>query len=186
MADEKVVMFDSDEAATFKTDISGWVSRDGRFYGKDERCARYDGCTHRTCECGKVHDKHRIRCASCDSLKRDEKFNSFPVEQYDGTTPCCLFDAETYFWDEQAILDYLADLDEGSVVQLCKCKPGYLHTLDYEDWADDLPEDGELPDDVATAMEALNVAIKAAGPVCWYEDAIAIDVAPLLAKLIRS
>lgn len=40
MSDKSVIMFDSPEAATYRTDIKGWVSRDGRYYGEDERGAR--------------------------------------------------------------------------------------------------------------------------------------------------
>ena len=51
--EEKTILFTSDEAAKYTDGISGWVSRDGFFWGKDERAARYHGCTHVLCEdCG--------------------------------------------------------------------------------------------------------------------------------------
>ncbi|MEQ1969482.1 ead/Ea22-like family protein, partial [Xenorhabdus nematophila] len=46
---KKIVMYDSPEAAQIKI-VTGWVSRDGRFWGDDERMARYCGATHRQCE----------------------------------------------------------------------------------------------------------------------------------------
>ena len=53
---EKIVMYDSPEAATYRTDIKGWVSRDGHFYGDNgpsaEHGARWSGCTHMNCKCG--------------------------------------------------------------------------------------------------------------------------------------
>jgi hypothetical protein len=185
MEQEKVVMYGSAEAAT-RVDMPGWKSRLGHFYpgthASSEHGARWSGCTHMVCECGNIFEKGRIRCRSCDAKKDAEKYYSLPVEKWDGTTPLCLFGTDTYFFGD-SVLDYLADLPLDEVVYICKCKPGYLHTLDYEDWADDLPEDGEFPDAVVTAMQVLNEKIREAGPVCWYEDAISIDVEDLRARL---
>jgi hypothetical protein len=52
-----------------------------------------------------------------------------------------------------------------------------------DDWCDDLPPEGDLPDSVRKALDALNEAIKAAGPVSWFEEPIAIDVADLRARV---
>ena len=69
------VMLDSPEAATFRTDIKGWVSRDGIFYGDkpdSERIARWAGCTHRKCEdCGADSPKSYTICEKCRTNKRD-------------------------------------------------------------------------------------------------------------------
>lgn len=180
----KVIMFDSPEAAELKT-VTGWVSADGLFFGKDERPARYSGCTHRSCEnCVNIVEKGRIRCRSCEEVRRAEKWAKLPIEKYDGETPLCIFDGDEFFFDSGAVMDHVhEEHSDGREIRLAKCKPGYLHQLDYDNWCDDLPEDGELPDAVATAMESLNEAIKAAGPVCWWEDAIAIDAEDLIARL---
>jgi hypothetical protein len=74
MEDEKVIMYDSQEAATHRTDISGWVSRDGGFYADNEHLARWAGCTHMTCECGKPYIKGKVRCDECQS---DEEWDFF-------------------------------------------------------------------------------------------------------------
>ena len=42
---EEVVMIDDPRAATLVT-VTGWRSRDGRFYGDNEHSARWAGCTH--------------------------------------------------------------------------------------------------------------------------------------------
>ena len=55
MSEQKVILSTSDEAARHVENISGWVSRHGRFYGRDERAARWDGCTH-------------VRCADCETI----------------------------------------------------------------------------------------------------------------------
>ena len=179
----KIIMFDSPEAATYRTDIKGWVSSDGRFYGGDERTARWGGCTHQICKCGKLHDKHRTICDSCYAKQRTEKYYALPVEKWDGETPLCLWDDDRFFFDEGSLLDWLADQEEGTEVQLVKCKPGRLHYVDEDIWCDDLPEDGELPEEVASKLAELNEAIKRAEPVCWWPTNIRIEVEPFWEQL---
>ena len=68
---KKVIMFDSDEAAQYKTNLSGWVSRDNHFFGEDEHMARYVGCTHRKCEdCGEPTEKGWLVCDNCREKRR--------------------------------------------------------------------------------------------------------------------
>ena len=183
--EKQIIMYDSPEAATWKEGISGWVSRDGRFYGKDgEHMARWAGSTHRICEtCGGQYET-RSWCVPCHTKKRNEKFLSFPVGKWDGETPLCLFDDDKYFFGED-VLDFLADEPEDEEFQICKCSPVYLHLIESDTWADDLPEDGELPDAVAEAMDALNEAIKKAGPVAWTEMPVAIDLEDLRSRVVR-
>jgi hypothetical protein len=170
-------MFDSPEAAQFKP-VEGWVDSHGFFFGNDERTARYSGSTHTKCpDCGEVYAT-RSWCGPCRRKRDQEKFLSFPIEKWDGETPLCLYNTDTFFFGE-SVLDYIADQPEDAPIHLCKCKPGYLSIIDRDNWADDLPEDGELPDAVQVALDALNKAIAEAGPSCWWEDEIAIDVEEL-------
>jgi hypothetical protein len=181
MSSKAMIMYDSPEAASYRTGIEGWVSSGGHFYGKDEHMARWAGSTHRKCgKCGAVMERNSY-CRPCHDRKMDEKFAGYPVEKWDGVSPLCVFDDDTYFFDEDSLLDYLADLEDGYEPRICKCKSGYLHLIDADTWCDDLPEDGELPAEIEAAIDALNAAIKNAGPVCWYEDKIAIDVSEWLA-----
>jgi hypothetical protein len=110
----------------------------------------------------------------------EAKFAAFQVEKWDGVTPLCLFGGARYFF-EQEVLDWLAEHPEE--VRICKCKPGYLSQIDQDLWAHELPADGDLPDEVEKALAALNAAIAKAGPSCWWEDAIAIDVADLRSRV---
>jgi hypothetical protein len=73
---EKIVMMDSDEAASIQT-LTGWVSRDGRFWGDDESMARWSGATHRKCK--NKPDDHPIHrthsyCEECHRESRQAKF----------------------------------------------------------------------------------------------------------------
>jgi hypothetical protein len=181
---EKVVMYDSPDAASYQTGISGWVSRDGFIWRDDEHMARWSGCTHRTCEvCGTVYRKNAW-CDTCREKRMAEQFASYPVEKWDGETPCCVFDSDIYFFDEDSLLDYIAENESETELRICKCKPVYLSPINEDNWCDDLPEDGELPDEVVTALESLNKAISESGPVSWWEDKIAIDVEDLRKSII--
>jgi hypothetical protein len=172
MADpEIVVMMDSDEAASVKT-VTGWVSRDGFFYGKDERAARFAGCTHRPCEeCGVAVAKstHRILCDVCSKVKRLARYLAMPVVEWvDGMA----YDYRTDEWfsDEDAVRDYYEENEIGiASAQLVTSEPVYADEVDPLDiYEGDLPDDGEVPDDVAVAFATLNAAIRAARSVlCW-------------------
>lgn len=55
------IVFEADDvAANYQTNISGWVSRNGFFYGNNEQSARRDGATHVLCsECRQACAKGR-------------------------------------------------------------------------------------------------------------------------------
>jgi hypothetical protein len=185
VSEQKIIMFDSPEAAQERT-ATGWYDRFNQCFGAEERMARWSGCTHVRCsECGTVIVKGQIKCPDCHKKQQIALFNTFPVEKWDGDTPVVIFDTNRYFFGE-SILDFIADSHPANDTELriCKCEPHYLSLVSADNWCDDLPEDGELPDAVGEAVQALNEAIKAAGPVSWYEDAIAIDVADLRAQAI--
>jgi hypothetical protein len=83
--EEKVILITDDVAAEYRTDISGWVSRDGIFFGKDERTARWAGCTHVLCgDCGKPTIKGHIYCSDCNYKRIVEKYKALPQSTWDG------------------------------------------------------------------------------------------------------
>jgi len=76
---KEMVMFNSDQAAQFRTNLSGWVSRNGRYFGNDERAARYDGCTHTICEdCGNPVDRGYLICQECREKRDKSKYDAMP------------------------------------------------------------------------------------------------------------
>lgn len=167
---KKVIMFDSPEAAQLRT-VTGWVSSDGRFYGDDERIARYAGCTHRKCErCEAVIPKSQIICDSCRRKDMDAKYDALESKEWDGVTPLALFDDDTYFWEWSDVEEYAEDHDcEVSDLRLVICYPVKPRPLSADEmFCDELAEDGESPDDVKDAVEALNQAIESAPPFSWY------------------
>jgi hypothetical protein len=184
MPEQKIVMYDSPEAATHRTNLSGWVSSDGRYWGNNEHMARWSGCTHMTCDCGKVFEKGRVSCDSCQAKTDMERYYALPMVEWDGVTPVCTFDDDRYFFSEDEVLDWMADQDpETSEIRLVLCEPGRLGYVREDNWADDLPEDGELPDGVAAKLAELNEAIKNSPTVCWWPGKQRINIEPLWAEL---
>lgn len=169
--EKKVIMYDSPEAATYRTDIEGWVSADGFYCGKGEageQAARYRSATHKKCECGEVIEMRTYTtCNSCRHKKSVEYYNKLPFKKYDGS-PVVDWDGDTYFFSEEEIQDYL-DNNELESIDLLFCKENNWSKIEYDYWQDDLPEnsDGELPKKMQEALDALNKVISEL-PACSY------------------
>ncbi|MDR3620498.1 MAG: hypothetical protein P4L85_14200 [Paludisphaera borealis] len=167
------VFYDSDQAAKRVT-LTGWVSRHGRFYGDDEHAARWDGCTHRQCDCGKAHERSRTMCDNCARKAREAKFEAMPFVEWDGVTPLSLFDDDRYFFSEDDLRDFCeAEEIAPDTLRLVVCEPQHARELDGNDYfCDLLPEDCTLDDmapEIAEAFNKLNEVIKAYGkPLSWY------------------
>lgn len=163
-----VVLADSPEAASFKT-VSGWVSRLGNFWGNDERMARYDGSTHRRCECGEIIEQ-RSYCRKCHDRKEQEKYLAMPAASWDGVIPLCIHGTDTYFFDVDSLLYHCEEQNcQPKDLPLVICVPTLAREIDpNEHYCDDLPEDGDIPPEIEEAFARLNAAIKACKtPLSW-------------------
>lgn len=172
--DNEIIMADSDEAAEYRTNICGWVSRHGNYYGKDERMARYDGATHNECpDCKEPIEQVRARCVGCQNIADITRYNKKEHKEWDGKTPLYsewlneyIFDDPHEFLDEQ-IANGGVECDIGDL-RLRICEPKQLSQIDEDHWCDDLPEDYDLPADAAGALKAFNEALNDVGTVSWW------------------
>lgn len=169
MKDELIVMRDSDEAAQYVTNISGWVSRHGRFYGEDEDLARYDGCTHVKCEtCGAPVVRNWLNCETCRRKDERARYDAMPWREWDGDSPITLYDGDEFFFDEDSLLDYCdVNNTDPATLMLVHCVPNRARRLDEDYFVDELPDDGDLPHEILRAIDAFNEAIKDVGPLSW-------------------
>ncbi|MBI6975702.1 hypothetical protein JET74_09700 [Pseudomonas lactis] len=179
MPEEKVVMYESPEAASIQT-VTGWVGADGRFWGKDEHMARWCGATHRQCEKNPEHPIHAIRsyCQQCHEESRKAKFAAMPIKEWSGE-PLVIFDGDQYFFDEDSLRDFLVDSDiDLADLQLCICEPNMPREVDPSNvFIDDLPEDGEIRDQqLVAALELLNEMIRQSEPLSWSEGEYAASL----------
>lgn len=157
--EQKEIMYESNEAATYRTNISGWVSVDGKFFGKSEELARYHSHTHRLCECGTKMASGWSSCDSCRKKKSNERFSALP-EKEDWSFPITLWDDDHYFFDMDSVRDYAHERETSpECLMLIDCKPNYLFEVGADYWADVLGEDGNLPKEVEEALANLNEVI---------------------------
>ena len=182
--EEKKIMIDSPEAAHRVENISGWVSSKGHFFGdgaEGERLARYDGSTHaRCCECGAETERHRLACDACMEKKAHARFLKMEERVWDGKTPICLYNDDTYFWDADDLDSYCDANDvKPEDLSLVHCFPVFARPVSLDHWSDDLPEDGELPAEIEEALNALNRAItRCATPIAWQADDVRVKLEP--------
>jgi len=170
---EKQILNTADEAAKFVKNIEGWVDSRNRFWGKDEKMARWSGCTHIACsKCGKPTPKTYTICEDCREKKAIERYGAKECKPWDGHTPLYSEAASEYFYSQQDINDY-SDYTENfnnrapGFLRLVICEPIYLHQLSEDYFCDDMPEDGALPSDVMDTIEDLNEIISKQEPIGW-------------------
>lgn len=171
MDENKIIMFDSDEAAQEKT-VTGWISSNGFFYGNDEQSARFMGCTHIVCHCGLITRKENIQCESCQNKYKLEKYRSMPFVVWNGADFLYSEVADKFFYDSEEILDYCEE--EGipsESLRFIICEPVYPKEINLSEIYSDLLSDdaeGELPEYLIDAEEKLNQIIREEKePLSW-------------------
>lgn len=174
---EEMVVSSAPEAASFRTDIRGWVSRTGRFFGEGpdaEDLARWEGATHTPCaRCGGVVEKPRLHCSDCAEIDQRMRYLTRELVEWDGKTPLFSLSCEEYLRDSNEVADFVAELPEGEKVnlrvRLVPCVPITLRPVELSYWADNLPEDSDgndLPEDFLETLDSLN-AIAANTIASW-------------------
>jgi hypothetical protein len=173
---KQIILPESPEAASVQT-VTGWVSRTGRYWGNDERMARYDGSTHRKCECGEII-KQRSYCKTCNEKRELDKFLAMEKKPWDGTAMLYSLLNDEYYNSPELAFDYAEENGlTNEDLQLIICEPNYAKEIDSSYWSDDLPEDGEN-DVLETAIKELNQAIK--GEILsWSAGDFALDLTDL-------
>ena len=178
--DDNIILPDSPEAATYRTDICGWVSRDGTFYGdgpRGEKVARYVGCTHVLCKrCGEATPKEYSLCDACCDKADAERYAALPRAKWDGETPLY---SETngrfYNTPEEASDDAIEAGVPLADLRLVICQPVYATRLEVDYLSEDLPDDGEIPQQILNAIDAFNEAV--AGVILsWAPGKTALDL----------
>lgn len=172
MSEQEKIMYTDETAASYKTDISGWVNRLGQYWGKDEHMARWSGCTHQLCACGDVVEKNRTICPKCVRKRDNEKYLAMEEKPFDGGFLYSEY-VDKYFSSEEDALDYCEceEIDPQDL-QLVICEPRYAYQIEPDDYFFDLlPEDMTVEDvapELAAAFAVLNKFIAEKKEVlCW-------------------
>lgn len=165
--DHPPVYSESAASATIKT-VTGWVSRDGYFFGADETGARRAGSSVRICREDPNHGAvpNNGYCKECARIKDEQRWEKAPkVEKSEG--PFFLFDGDHFFRDIEEVEDYANDHDLDAV-RLSVGEPIFLKMPDAGDlFADDMPDEMDVPCEAYRIVEVARAAIAALPSVGW-------------------
>jgi hypothetical protein len=165
--DEKIIMYDSPEAAKLVTVSVYEVYRpNGVIYVSDEKTARYNNCTHKICQCGKIMPKYNLKCANCSHTYKEERYKSLKFKEWDLKEPVVTWDGDDYFFSEENLIDYM-DENNMDEIDLLICEPIYYKQIDTEHVCDDAHEDWQPEKELLQAIESLNQVIETLKPHSW-------------------
>lgn len=141
----------SEDSAEQRT-VTGWACKHcGRFWGSEERMARYCCATDFPCECGGRRPKHYIRCDDCQRRQEAAKWAAKPEIKWNGEFPIGLWDSDRYFFDADELFGYLDEFDgEESIddLRLTSCQETIGREFEMSEHLQDcLAEDQELDDE---------------------------------------
>ncbi len=166
---DDVILKNDPRAATYRTDITGWVGRNGNYYGRDEGRARRESATHRVCDvCGNIIEVHAF-CVPCYDRKKIDKYNAMPEKEWDEETPVYSQTNDEYHESWSDVCDEDPNEKIIEALQLIICEPKYLKEIDpYEYYSYDIPDGGDLPDQIYQAFERLNKVIRESRDIICY------------------
>lgn len=170
---EEIILDTDDKAAQLKT-VTGWVSREGQFFGQDESLARFAGCTHRKCNsCENITNKSWLICESCRHKKNAEEYKNMSFKEWDKNEPICTLDGDKYFFEEDELQIYCEENEiDPEDLMLVICEGNYPSTIHEDYWQDDLPEDGEIPEELQKKVDEINALIKTLPPLSYYPSKV--------------
>lgn len=165
-----IIMYESPEAASIQT-VTGWVSRDGRFFGDDELLARYCGSTHRTCDTNPEHQVFRTNgyCEQCANEKEMSKFAAMPIADWDGEAMLYLVEHDR-FYNCATDIQRFCERSELQIkdLKVVLCEPINMDKVESDYWESSFADEVDLDSAIQTALDALNAAIEAHGKaVSW-------------------
>lgn len=177
MSDEKMVLFGSNESAEYRENISGWVSRHGRFYGDDKQAAMMDGCTHVYCsKCGTPIQRYGFSmCLICRTEDEIKRYNQYPSKEWDFSTPIYSMACDKFFANIDELLDYIDEYEMNvDDLRLVICKPVKIEEIDSDHFEHYMPDDwdGNLPEPLQSALNQLNETIRNLPPTSFEPDKI--------------
>lgn len=170
----KEIVLDTDEGLVeYRTDIKGWVGKNGRFYGENKNMGISDNSTHKTCSEGHVYGKSWISCPKCSEDGGLKRYLDLPVIEWDEETPIMSYDNDTFFKDIEEVIEYLENDEDITLedLRLVICTPNHLNEVNSEFWSDIIPEEHDLKDIVSEEfnkkLAELNEIIDKHGPISW-------------------
>jgi len=191
MSNDKIIMYNSPEAAEIRT-VTGWFAKGPNvntkmaFCGDDEQ-ARYMGCTHTICTtwgCDNIVKKRWIYCDSCKSKITKECYKNLPKGEWK-EGPLALYEGDRFFFSEEDLLEYCEDNGvKPSELMLVTCSPNRFAEFEPgEFWGYDIPENFSaeelIPQEVFELAKQINDIMRNSPDRVWLPDAFSYDVSYL-------
>ena len=152
----------------------------------EEHMARYCCCTDRACACGNRMSKFYIRCDVCLAREREEKWLAKPEVAWDGEFPLGNWDGDDYWFDEDSLLEFIGDRDDGwNGLKLTDCSPERPPSFDMDDFLNDHtgPEWDGFGKDADEINGAVNRWIKEHAPKMFNQTGRRLSLKSVLEKL---
>jgi hypothetical protein len=179
-------MPDSLEAKPELVTLQLYKTKDGQLYPNDLeglRCAIYQNCTHRPCECcGEPIEKMYAHCQECREKRDMEQYLKRNFIDWDREIPLYSEANDIFFFDIDDLRDYCAEHDKDPLsLRLLLCEPilAKSHSLDYDHFADSLSEDMDTPDELLDTLDAFNLGLENyKAPLSWEPGKYRVTVYP--------
>lgn len=148
----------NEEGETVQTLFKG-----GNAYHTDRELAEYAVAIGRHCNiCGEpTSGKERMLCPECSEQKDRERYMELEFQEWDGTTPVCIYRTDQYFMSEDDLLIHCEEHDvEPEDLLLVICEKVSLPEFDVSefldhiwDWDYDIPRAEEIEDEVNAVLQ---------------------------------
>ncbi len=131
--------------------------------------------TYANCSaCGKEFKKdysYDNQCSQCRVGSEWKRYNELNLVEWDGETPLCIFNDDTYFFSMDEILDYLEDGEgiEISDLMLCVCERSTFREVDFDYFIDEVHEDWEPSDEMKKKLEEFNDFLRSEPTNTWFQ-----------------
>lgn len=140
--------------------------------------------THDNCsECGIEFEKHFTYaklCGQCSWQAKCKKYEALELVEWDNKTPLCIFDDDTYFFDEEGILTYCEDNDiKPSRLMLVLSKTTNFSTIDFDQWCDEVHEDWEPSSEFFQKLKEFNEFLQNESTNTWWATNKRVDISYL-------
>ncbi len=177
---EEPIVLNTDNSAVKEITRTVYQSLKGNIF-LNENSARYDSCTHTTCECGGVAKKNWTKCDSCRAKAHRKIRDELPIKEWDGIVMIFDDSSDRYFSDMEEIGEYLSDNDlDAEDLDLYLCEPNYVHQIGSDYWEDIEPEDmDELPKELKQKLDEFNKFISESKIILsWGQSKVRTNYVP--------
>lgn len=160
-----------DAKIEYRTNIKGWVGANKIFYGEDEHMARYANSNARRCRNENCENITRSQsysiCDICREKKALELYLSFPEVEWDRETPVFVFNDDTFFENEEQLIDYIEseNIKEPLPLVLGEKQKVPKYNLDF--LSEYIEDDHDIHPAIYDALYNLNKVVKDNLPIMY-------------------